>query len=334
MTVKRLGKLPKKVDPRTLQLSRYMDSRKLPTPPVKIDHSSRLPSKIGMMGNDKYGDCAIAAPGHMVQSWTTYADFPMKTIPDADILKSYFTLSPNDQGCNMLDVMNYWRKTGIGSDKCEAFVETGIANVTQAKLAIQYFGSLYIGMSLPNTNTFGPWSVKTPTWPAQRNNGHAVALLAYDDSKEMFRVATWGEVWDMSYGWFKKYCDESYAVLNDVSLNATGLSPEGFNLAALQFDLAHLGDPVTPPAPTPVPVPPVPVPPPPPPPTPDPDVFTPDGPLTITGTNGGWVVAMDNIAQLPAHNSAFEAVQHADKIRWEFPHAKITISHSSVYQVE
>lgn len=329
MAVKRLGKLPKKTDHRTLQLSRYLDTRKLPTPPVSIDHASRLPANIGMMGNDKYGDCAVCAPAHMVQSWSVYADFPIKTIPDSAILASYRFLSPQDTGCNMLDVLNYWRKTGIGGDKVEAFVETAIASVTQAKLSIQYFGSHYIGMSLPNTNTFGPWNVKTPTWSANRNNGHAVCLIGYNDKTEMFKAITWGQIVDMSYGWFKKYCDECYACLNDISLNASGLTPEGFNLAALQNDLAHLGDPIVNPTPVPVPTPP-----PPPPPPPNPDEH-PEGPLVITAVAGAmWSVSMNGVVQQPPHAQAFEAIQHADDLRWQFPHASLEIKHDATFRVE
>lgn len=317
-----LGKHPKKTDRRTLQFARYLDTRKLPAPPAVIDHASKLPKDVGNMGNDRYGDCTFAAAGHMIQSWSIYADYPMKTVPDKDITDAYFVLSPNDEGCYMLDVLNYWRKTGVGGDYIEAFVETAAASITQAKLAIQYFGSLYIGMALPNVNTFGPWDVKNPTWPANPSQGHAVCLLGYNDSTSMFKVATWGAIVNMSYDWYKKYVDECYACLNDISLNALGVSPEGFNMAALQIDLAHIGDPI----PDPVPVPP----PPPPPPPPSPVVR---GPIVVTGTER-WVVNKDGIEHQPKHILALEAVQHADALRWQFPRSVITINHTAVYQVK
>lgn len=325
-----LGKHPKKTDRRTLQLSRYLDTRKLPVPPNKIDHASRLPAKLGVMGNDKYGDCTFAAAGHMVQSWSVYADYPIQTISDKDILDGYFQLSPNDQGCYMLDVLNYWRKTGIGGDHIEAFVETAAASITQAQLAIQYFGNLYIGMGLPDTNTFGPWDVKKPTWPANPANGHAVCLIGYDNTKEVFKVATWGEIWDMSFDWYKKYVDESYAILNDLSLNATGLSPEGFDLKALQIDLTHIGDPIVGPVEPPAPPPPGPPGPnvPPVPPTPSPV----RGPVVITGSER-WIVNQDGVDQQPKHTTSLEAVQHADILRWKSPKSTILINHLAAYRV-
>lgn len=319
----KLGKHPKKTDRRTLTMARYVP--RLPTPLTKIDHASNLPADIGMMLNDTTGDCTVAAAGHARQSWTAYAGV-MERPTDAEIAAAYKVISPNDDGAYMLDVLNYWRKTGIGGDKIEAFIETGIADLTQAKLAIEYFGSTYIGMSLPDTNTFGPWDVISSTWPANPNNGHCVVLIGYDDSRKMFKVATWGEIWDMSYGWFQKYTDESYAVLNDIMLSR-GRSPEGFDWAALINDLDHIGDPIV--DPVPVPVPPVPGPQPGPAP-----VSGVTGPLTITAsTSINWVVSLNGVAIKPTHTRIEEAVQHADALRWSNPKAKIEIRHSATYRV-
>jgi len=243
-THKMLGKTPKKHDARNLLMSRYL-LPELPKPLAAMDHYSKLPANIGMMGNDKYGDCTIAAAAHAVQEWTLYAGKPMQTIPDSAILSAYKTLSPRDQGCAMLDVLNYWRKTGVGGEKIEAFIETATGDLTQAKLAIELFGSHYIGMSLPRHNTEGPWTAGHPRSRPDPYLGHCVVLLGYDDATKMFKAATWGEVVDMSYGWFRKYVDESYAILDNVMLSNTGKSPEGFDWAALQDDLAHIHDPVT-----------------------------------------------------------------------------------------
>ena len=251
----RLGKHPKKADRRNLQLSTYLP--KLPMPPSIVDRVSRLPKNIGMMANDQYGCCTMATAGHMVQSWSTYANRGTQTIPDEKIVEAYLAISPNDNGAYVLDALNYWRKTGVGGDNIEAFIEVQPHNITQAKIAIHYFGALYVGMALPDENTFGPWI--TPTGEPNRYNGHAVCLLAYNDLKKTFKVATWGEVWDMSYDWYNKYVDETYAVLNDISIiRESNLSPSGFAWDQLQADLHRIGDPVTepvtpPPAPEPPP---------------------------------------------------------------------------------
>jgi len=254
----RLGKRPPKLDRRTLRLSTYVRPALLVAPPAQIDHQSQLPADLGMMGNDRYGDCGIAAAGHMVQEWTAYGAGVMHTISDADIINAYFALSPNDQGIYLLDGLNYWRHTGIGGDQIEAYAATQPASVIQAKLAIQLFGSTYIGLSLPDEGTFGPWD--RTYGPPNLYNGHAVCLIAYDDATQLFTAVSWGEKMPMSYAFYEKYNDEGYAVLNDIELTAAGVSPEGFDFARLESDLARLGEPVTPVEPEPEPEPPVPVP--------------------------------------------------------------------------
>jgi hypothetical protein len=319
----KLGKAPKRHDHRNLILARYLPA-KLPTPPSKIDHATKLPADIGMMGNDKYGDCTIAAAGHMVQSWTLYAGRGMKTIPDADILKAYFALSPNDEGCNMLDVLNYWRKTGIGGDKVEAFLEVGPADLTMLKLAIEYFGSAYVGLSLPDENTFGPWT--TPTGAPNPYNGHAINVDDYDDDTQELICSTWGaSQFRMSYAWYKKYNDEAYAVLNDIMLTqASGLSPEGFNWVALQDDLAHIGDPVTPPVPAPTPEPT---------PTPTPVPVTPSKFSITTVKNPNYTVLFGGVAQTPTHPQGVEAAQHAANLKMANPAIEVLIDISGRWKV-
>lgn len=312
----RLGKHPKKFDHRTLQLARYLPE--LPTPPTAIDHASRLPANIGMMGNDQYGDCTVAAAGHHVQSWSVYADRWIVTIPDADILAAYKIVSPGDDGAYALDVLNLWKKTGIGGDKIEGFVEIAAPNLTQMELAIEYFGGCYIGMSLPNVNTFGPWI--TPTGAANPYNGHMVALIGYDRGRRIIRTCTWGQVVDMSYEWFLKYCDEGYAILNDIALiQSSGKTPEGFDWAALTYDLNHIGDPVTPPGP----VPPAPAP-------------VPAGqmlPIFTAKSNPNYIVSLAGINQTPTHTSAFEAAEQAVMLKITNPEKVVRITTAGIEEV-
>lgn len=240
---KRLGKKIPKLDYRTLRLSRYLTT--LPSPPPSIDHASKIAGPLGAMLNDQLGDCVVAAAGHMRQSWTAYSGAGQSRPTDVEIESAYFTVSGGrDIGLYPLDWLNYWRKTGLGGDRIEAFMATD-TNLTQAKLAIQMFGSHFVGMALPDVNTFGPWTtVQGPPNPYQ---GHMVNLVAYDDARQMFKAITWGEMWDMSYRWFLAYVDESYAVLNDIMLiQSSGRSPEGFDWPTLEADLAAINNPSTP----------------------------------------------------------------------------------------
>ena len=249
---RRLGKLPPKLDHRTLRLSRYLTD-KLPAPPPKIDHS-QLVMNWRMLLNDQLRDCGPAGAAHQDMSWAAYAGRPYD-IADSQVKAWYYGITGGqDSGVYILDMANYWRKNPLGNDtRIEAFVSIN-PNVTEAKLAIQLFGSAGIGLSLPDQGTFGPWD--RVYGPPNPNNGHYVCLVGYDDARQMFTAITWGQAVDMSYSFFLRYCDEAYAFLNDLSLNpGSNVSPEGFDFATLQDDLNHLGDPVTPPDPPPPPSP-------------------------------------------------------------------------------
>jgi hypothetical protein len=52
-------------------------------------------------------------------------------------------------------------------------------------------------------------------------------------------VVTWGKLQKMSWGFFRKYCDEAVVYLSSEMLVA-GKSLEGFNATQLQADLGQL----------------------------------------------------------------------------------------------
>lgn len=256
----RLGKGRAKQDTRTLRLSRYLKLDKLPPLPLSDDNASKV-SVWPMDGNDIYGNCVLAANEHSIRGWTTYAGSP-KYISEQDVINLYLQMSPRDEGLIMLDTLNTWRKIGLWNNKIDSYVALDIGDLTQAKYAINLFGYVNIGMSLPNINTFGPWT--NVTGPANYYNGHAVILTGYDDSTRMFKAITWGEVVDLSYDWYQAYVDEAYAILTKDWFTTTGVSPDGFDWNTLQSDLDLIVGKVPPtpdptPQPEPDPIPPEPV---------------------------------------------------------------------------
>ena len=68
--------------------------------------------------------------------------------------------------------------------------------------------------------------------------GHAVPILAYDS--DTVTCITWGAKKRMTWEFFARYCDESYAALSPDWLNAQGKTPEGLDLTALQSDLNEI----------------------------------------------------------------------------------------------
>ena len=51
---------------------------------------------------------------------------------------------------------------------------------------------------------------------------------------------TWGQLQQMSWPWFLKYCDEAYAEIALDWLNANGEAPNSLNIDALTADLNAL----------------------------------------------------------------------------------------------
>jgi len=244
----KLGKHAVRFDPRTLQFGAYL-TKELPPPPAAVDYSVHVTSW-PMMGNDTYGDCTCAAAGHMIEEWTANAQGTPKTLPDNAILAAYnhFSHGDADAGANMLDVLNYWRKTGIGGDKIHAFAQLQPRSDIQVRDAVYYFGNCYIGVALPDfavkpgTDFLKtPWVVppKGPVGTAapNPNNGHCIPAVGYDQRN--LYVVTWGALKMMSWEFYDAYMDEAYAVLSKDWL-AKKKTPAGLDLATLEVDLAAI----------------------------------------------------------------------------------------------
>lgn len=242
----KLGKAPARHDPRTLQLAKYIPAKAIAAPPVKDDWSKKV-KNWPMMGNDTLGDCTCACAGHMIEQWTTYAGTQM--VPkDADILKAYEAVGgyvpgdpSTDRGAVILDVLNYWRATGVAGHKILAFASLEPHNHDEVKDAIALFGNCYIGVQLPiSAQNQTVWAVP-PGGPTGQGapgswGGHAIPIVEYDTRG--VTVITWGATKRATWGFLDAYCDEAYAVLSQDWINkVSNLAPDNFDLAQLQADL-------------------------------------------------------------------------------------------------
>ena len=385
----RLGKLPPRLDTRTLQLADYLRSpratssgqgtalpakRALPPAPCSLDWTSKIPSW-PMFSNDTLGDCTAAAAAHMIQCWTANAGDAF-TPADAQVIAAYSATGhyvlgnpATDQGAVELDVLSFWRQQGIAGHKIDAYVAFSPQNFEHTRQAINIFGGIYVGLTLPlsaqnqdvwdvvprttflsrvtaffrrsracacptkslsrigagflecglsaetggstplchrisslvtaadsitshgcdgvrsspnhssnvHDSTFSSRfnsnldakphsriSLKRPVGQRQtlphvprifriftneraRNDtdpgswgGHAVPVLAYDS--DTLTCITWGAKKRMTWKFFARYCDESYAPLSPDWLNPHGRTPEGLDRDALQADLAQIAD--------------------------------------------------------------------------------------------
>jgi hypothetical protein len=239
--VGKCGKLPPKIDPRTLKLSDYMSSR-LPVLPTAFQWSRWCPDELGMMGNDRLGNCVAAAAGHAIQSWTGNAHRPENavTVSDDDVIAMYSAISgyvpgqpETDRGAYMITGCNHLRHTGLGGHRILAYVEVQRHHLTMIKMSIWLFGGLYFGATLfESIRGADVWDAPSPGEDVL--GGHA--MFATDCDTEGLSVITWGRHQRVTWSWWQKCVDEAYALLSSEML-AGGRSPPGFDLKRCNDDL-------------------------------------------------------------------------------------------------
>src|SRR5215471_8750921 len=165
----KLGKQPARHDPRTLLLASYITPA-LPPAPAAVDLTKKVKSW-GMMENDQIGDCTCAAAGHLMMEWTANAGKKMFTPTDKQVVAAYSAITgynpatgANDNGAVEIDVLNYWRQSGIAGHKIGAYVALEPSNHIHIMDSVFIFEGCYIGLQLPisaqaQVENHQPWSV-------------------------------------------------------------------------------------------------------------------------------------------------------------------------------
>jgi hypothetical protein len=239
----RLGKMPARVDPRTLSLARYVDRAILPAPPPALDLTIEV-LEWPMYANDRLGDCTTAAAGHMIEAWTAATAGAAVEVPESAVLAAFDAVklvdpATGEEGAVELDVLKLWRSTGIGGHRIDAFARVGCDDQDLVTAGAWLFGGLYIGLQLPlraAAQDVWDWAGRLDGRDAPGSwGGHAVNVVGYDDGG--LTVVTWGALKRMTWAFWNHYCDEAWCVLSTDYLEG-GRSPQGFDLEALQADLA------------------------------------------------------------------------------------------------
>lgn len=244
---RKLGKKPVRRDLRTLQLENYIAH--LPIPPDSTDWSSKA-APFPMFLNDKIGDCTCAAAAHMIEVWTKNAKLREVELTDTRVLKAYEDISgydsdtgENDNGAVELDVLNFWRKRGIGGHRILAYTSINTGHLDNIKTACWLFGGIYVGLELPITAQKQEiWDViddggLNPDSAIGSWGGHAVSIHQYDS--DGLTCITWGQLQRMTWQFFRTYCEEAYAVLSRDWLRKNQ-APNGFAITELLADLTEV----------------------------------------------------------------------------------------------
>ena len=242
-----LGKLPPKVDARSLKLANYLEPAKLPSLLPAVNWSNACVQPFNMDGNDRIGDCVCASLANFIQVITANADGEF-IVPEADVLAMYEQVGhyvpgdpSTDNGATELDGMNYLRQTGLGGVKADAFADVNYQNLDEVKMATMLFGGCYIGITVcqGDMDAFqagNPWD--TTYTPGNALGGHAVAILDYDaDGGNLY---TWTKLQRFTWDWFKQRVDESHALVMYAWVSSVGTAPSGLNLQQLEADVTQV----------------------------------------------------------------------------------------------
>lgn len=237
----KLGKHPAKEDHRTIRLGTLLDETQADQAPPTVLPPSGVTWQ--MFGNDVHSDCTCAAAAHMILAWCADEKATPREMPtDALVLDLYSKVNGGqDGGAYALDVLNAWRTVGLGKDTITGYVKVDHNDLAKMKWATWVFGGLYIGLDLPLTaqaQGSAPWAVLPNVGAAAQPGswgGHAVDVVGYD--ADGVTIVTWGREQRMTWEFWGRYCDESYAVFDDTDW--LGDVP-GFDHARLLAELARL----------------------------------------------------------------------------------------------
>jgi hypothetical protein len=246
----RLGKLPARPFPKKFSLAALVDTANLPPLPNAFGHETLIgPDAWGMLANDKVGCCVLSGGAHetMLLNMEANKVVPFDaaaTLSDYTAITGYNPTDPaTDQGTDVQDAATYRTTTGLrdaNGTRHKIVTSLGLepGNLTSLWQGLYLFGAVGIGVQLPSSaldqfNNNQPWDVVTGSTIV---GGHYVSLVA---KRGMLYIVTWGKLQLMTVNFLTTYCDEARVYLSQEDL-INQKSPEGFDYAQLQTDLAAL----------------------------------------------------------------------------------------------
>jgi hypothetical protein len=247
--VRKLGRKAIRTDSRTLRLTEYLTPA-LPPAPAAVGWAHGI-RQYGVLMNDNLGDCVPAAKGHAIQIFTANSSTEANitdamALQDYEICCGYNPADPStDQGGIILDNLNLWQKGtgGYTGHKLTAFASATVSNLVEIRQAIALFGGVYIGLNIPQYALPGDGTIP-PVWDVNPNadntiiGGHCVFICAF--SPYALTAITWGQLQPMTWAFWNAFVDEAFCLISPDWIRKNGGAPNGFNLAALESDLAKI----------------------------------------------------------------------------------------------
>jgi hypothetical protein len=197
-----------------------------------------------MYRNDEFGCCTCVSIAHMLQVWTANQGKEVQ-ITDQDVLNMYDKVNGGvDEGANMIDVLNLYRRKGFAGRRLGAYVGVTIQDQRETKEAIYLTGGIYVGVDLPlSAQDAKVWEVPKSRirfrdrylWEPGGWGGHAMGVVDYN--KQGVIAITWGAEQLITWDWLTAYCAEAYALIAPEWVNKSRKAPNGIALTALLRDV-------------------------------------------------------------------------------------------------
>lgn len=234
----KLGRLAPKPVP-VADLTHYLTAP-LPAAPATV---TAPPLNYPMAGNDKYGDCTIAAVVHSDQATASLTQEAWKYPGDYVVEERYLSMTGGqDTGLVITDVLKAWvAKGGLFGHQLAAFAPVHVKHTNVIRQATSLCAVVYTGVTIPNVamqqfDAHQPWALTHTSADNVIDGGHAVPIVGYNATGPMF--VTWGALQQATWEWWLKYGEEAYAVIT-AEVKARG-SLRSVNFQALDQDLSAL----------------------------------------------------------------------------------------------
>jgi len=256
MTRYKLGAVHKP-DERDLKMTTYFDAEQL----ARVD----LPSswgydaknsygvdEWGMLGNNEYGDCVWAGAAHETMLWNRAAGREVVFSAES-VLSDYSAVTgfnpddpESDQGTDVHTALKYRIATGIADEagerhKLGAFLSVDPSSLRELLVASYLFEAVALCWELPESaqTQFSARKMWSYVDGSPIEGGHYTCMNA---KRRHTETVTWGRSVAFGAAFRENYLTAAYALLSPEALDGSGVTPTGFDLAALKSDLANLAD--------------------------------------------------------------------------------------------
>lgn len=250
MQTMRLGKREYQYDERTLKLGEVLQVTDVPD---NFDFDAKRSAfPVSSWGNDQWGNCVIAGRANHALRLERVERRRTLGLTPSDVIAEYkfecqrefghtpqSAGDPYDNGLYVLEAIKDWRNSGwdvkltnkskkLTTQKIAAYGEINQLDNNQVRAAIYLLHGVQMGLSLPITaynqwSNGQQWDVVAGNDPSTQSGswgGHLVYCKRYDAGGVY--CMTWGQEQYMTNAFIARYCDECWAVVDDLDSASSG----------------------------------------------------------------------------------------------------------------